>query len=225
MDLQLSLDITLRDQATLERFVAGNNQELIDILQTLGSDNKVRMIVITGLSGSGKTHLLQAACRQVDHAIYLPLKDLPELDSGVFEALGASPLVCLDDLQALAGSEQMQLALFSLINELKENSRSFVFSLDQPINQAGFILKDLVSRLQGCVHYHLETPQDRHKADFLQADAQRRGLELTDEVVSWILTHTPRDMPNLVSLMNRLDQESLRSQRRPTIPFIKQILQ
>lgn len=223
--MQIPLDITLRDQATLERFVAGDNRELIDVLQSLGSDSEVRMIVITGLSGSGKTHLLQAACRQVDHAIYLPLKDLPDLDSSVFEALGGSPLVCLDDLQVLADSEEMQLALFSLINELKENNRSFVFSLDQPVDQAGFVLKDLVSRLQGCASYPLEAPQDRHKADFLQADAQRRGLQLSDEVVSWILTHTPRDMPNLVSLMNRLDQESLRSQRRPTIPFIKQILQ
>jgi DnaA family protein len=222
--VQLSLDIALRDQATLDRFIPGNNQELVNLLGSLADSATQQMIVISGLKGSGKTHLLQAACRQVRHAIYLPLGSIAEPSPDIFEQLSDHPLVCLDDLQAIAGNNEMQLALFSLMNGLREQQRSFIASLDCRIDQAGFSLKDLVSRLQACGHYAVEAPQDQHKIDFLKMDAQRRGLQLSNEVISWILTHTPRDMANLVSLMNRLDRESLRSQRRPTIPFIKQML-
>jgi len=222
---QLPLDITLRDEATLDRFVAGHNQELFDLLQRLTPSQAQKMILITGVAGSGKTHLLQAVCRQTRHAIYLPLAMISQLSVDIFEGLADRPLVCLDDLQMLSGNPEMQLALFTLINDLRESGQSFVFSADRKIDQAIFGLKDLVSRLNACAHYHLELPGDDQKMAFLKGDAHRRGLQIGNDVISWILTHTPRDMTNLRSLMNRLDQESLRSQRRITIPFIKQVLQ
>jgi len=118
----------------------------------------------------------------------------------------------------------MELALFTLINELKEKGKSLIFSANSKLDQMGFELKDLVSRLSAFMHYYLEMPGDGHKTVFLQEDARRRGVQINNEVVNWILTHTPRDMANLIILMNRLDQESLRSQRKITIPFIKQVL-
>jgi len=224
VSVQLPLDITLRDEATLDRFVTGHNQELFDLLQRFSPSQAQSMILITGVGGSGKTHLLQAVCRETAHAVYLPLAMLARLSGDIFEGLADRPLICVDDLQVLSGNAEMQLALFTLINDLKENGQSFIFSADRKIDQAVFGLKDLVSRLNACARYHLELPEDTHKLAFLRLDAHRRGLQIGNDVINWILTHTPRDMTNLVSLMSRLDQESLRSQRRVTIPFIKQVL-
>lgn len=223
MSVQLPLDITLRDESTLDRFVVGQNTELFDLINRLG-DSQNQMILIAGVSGSGKTHLLQAICRHTDDAIYLPLAMIDELSPDIFENLAKRPLVCLDDIQAIAGDADMELALFTLINELKEKGSSFVFTTENKLDQTEFELKDLVSRLSACAHYYLEMPGDGHKTIFLQDEARRRGVQMNSEVASWILTHTPRDMANLISLMNRLDQESLRSQRKITIPFIKQVI-
>ena len=221
---QIPLDIVLRDEATLDQFLVGHNRELVHQLQTLGSGYEPMRILITAVSGAGKTHLLQAASRIVPQSIYLPLSVFTRLDPAIFEGLASCPLVCIDDLQVLSGDASMQLALFTLINELTENCRSFIFAADRTIEDLDLSLQDLQSRLQACVLYRLELPDDDHKRLYLKANAQRRGMQLGHEAINWILTHTPRDMDSLILLMNKLDQESLRRQCKVTIPLIKQIL-
>ena len=222
MSSQLPLDITLRDEATLERFVVGNNQELVDLLLNFEPVKQPRMIQLTGIEGCGKTHLLQAVCRRIEHAIYLPLAVIPRLSQDIFEGLAQRPLVCLDDIQVLAGNAELELALFTLINDLKEHNRSFIYSTQQPVD---FTLKDLHSRLSGCEHYPMESPEESHKKEYLSVEARRRGLQMSEDVVRWVLTHTSRDMSSLIALMQQLDRESLRSQRRLTVPFVKQVVE
>ena len=223
MGEQLPLDIALRDEATLDRFVAGDNAELLKLLNSL-DPVQGQMVLIAGPTGSGKTHLLQAVARRHPDSIYLPLLDLPVLTAEVFEGLASRPLICLDDIHALAGDPGQELALFGLINEVRDLGHSLLFSTAHPLEQAAFDLRDLVSRLAACVRYSLEFPDDQHRKNFIQDDAARRGLELSEEVISWILTHMPRDMPSLTALMALLDRESLRSQRKVTIPFARQVL-
>ena len=219
----MPLDIALRDEATLERFVTGDNAELIELLTRFDPERQ-QMVVITGVEGSGKTHLLQAVARSQDGSIYLPLADLPAVTEDAFEGLSSRSLICLDDIQVLAGDPPTELALFGLINEIRDLGHSYLFSLACPLEQAGFRLQDLVSRLAASVRYSMELPNDLHKKHFLHDDAARRGLELNDEVIGWILTHMPRDMPSLTAFMALLDRESLRSQRKITIPFVRQVL-
>lgn len=223
MGEQLPLDIVLRDEATLERFVQGNNAELVELLAGMSQANG-QMILISGIAGSGKTHLLQATCRLAKDAMYLPLEQLPGLSPAVFDGLSSRLLVCLDDIHLLAANPELELALFGLINEIRDSGHSFVFSSRSPLDQSGFELQDLVSRLSACMQYALELPDEANKISYLREDAARRGLELGDDVISWMLTHMPRDMPSLASFMMQLDRESLRSQRKITIPFAKQVL-
>lgn len=223
MGEQLPLDIVLRDEATLERFVQGKNGELVEVLASMNPANG-QMILISGTTGSGKSHLLQATCRRALDAMYLPLEQLPVLSPAIFDGLSSRPLVCLDDIHLLAANPELELALFGLINEIRDSAHSFVFSSRSPLDQAGFKLQDLVSRLSACMQYALELPDEANKISYLRDDAARRGLELGDDVISWILTHMPRDMTSLASFMTQLDRESLRSQRKITIPFAKQVL-
>ncbi len=223
MGEQLPLDIVLRDEATLERFVQGNNGELVGVLASMNQANG-QMILISGTTGSGKTHLLQATSRRAEDAMYLPLEHLPVLSSAVFDGLSSRALVCIDDIHLLAANPELELALFGLINEIRDSGHSFVFTSRSPLEDAGFELQDLVSRLSACMQYALELPDEENKISYLRDDVARRGLELGDEVISWMLTHMPRDMPSLASFMMQLDRESLRSQRKITIPFAKQVL-
>lgn len=223
---QIPLDIVPRSGAMLERFVVGNNRELLHQLTVFDAHKKRQMMGITGVPGCGKTHLLQAVSRRNEHSIYLPLSMIDELSPAIFEGLSERPLICLDDLHLIAADAAMQFALFTLINSLIDNNQSLIFSSRRRVEHIGLSLKDLASRLQGCTHYRLELPEDSHKMDFLRAEAQRRGLRLSEGVSNWILTHTPRNMADLTALMQRLDHESLSHRREIiTIPFIKSMLQ
>jgi DnaA family protein len=67
------------------------------------------------------------------------------------------------------------------------------------------------------------TEDDRLQA--LQLRARHRGLELPAETASYLMSRTRRDMASLYELLDRLDAEALRTQRRLTIPFVRGVIE
>ena len=85
-------------------------------------------------------------------------------------------------------------------------------------------LPDLRSRLSQCVRLMLEPLDDAGRADVLRLRAQRRGLQLEDTAIDWLLRRVDRDLASLTELFDRLDRESLAAQRRLTVPFLRRVL-
>jgi DnaA family protein len=65
---------------------------------------------------------------------------------------------------------------------------------------------------------------DVQKMDHLRAEAGRRGLQLGEDVVAYLLTRLPRDLYSLNSFLDLLDRESLAKQRPLTIPLVREAL-
>ncbi len=84
--------------------------------------------------------------------------------------------------------------------------------------------EDLRSRLGwGDVHaLHPLTESDTRSA--LRREAARRGIELGDEVIDYLLTRLRRDMSHLMNLLDRLDGYALAEQRAVTIPLLRKML-
>jgi DnaA family protein len=51
-----------------------------------------------------------------------------------------------------------------------------------------------------------------------------RGLSLSDATARYILQRIPRDPASLFAFLDRLDAAALQSQRRITIPFVREAL-
>jgi DnaA family protein len=58
----------------------------------------------------------------------------------------------------------------------------------------------------------------------LLESAKRRGLELRADVVGYIMRRCPRDAGSLLEVLDKIDRESLRTKRRPTLWLIRQVL-
>ena len=71
--------------------------------------------------------------------------------------------------------------------------------------------------------YQLQPLTDAEKIAALRLRAQRRGLEMTEEVANYLLTRFPRDTPSLFALLDKLDTATLAAQRRLTIPFLRSL--
>lgn len=224
MSHQLPLDFRPGEDSTLARFIQGGNAELLNLLRKQETDSPSIQLYIYGPPGTGKTHLLQGSARQQEAAFYLPLAEVAPLKAGLFNALEDFELVCIDDIDRVAGNRAIEVEVFNLINLLRELDRSYIFSTRKSPDRSGFYLKDLVSRLNACVKYKIQEPEDHDKRVFLKNNADMRGMHLPDEVIDWVMSYTPRDMKSLSSLVARLDVESLREQRRITIPFVKNLL-
>jgi DnaA family protein len=232
--MQLPLNIHLSEVNRFSNFISGQNEELVTSLEdnivSLSADAKpgVEILFIWGGAGAGKTHLLQAACQkardlEID-SVYLPLGQ-PGVDQpGILDDLSSLPLICIDNLQDIAGEPSWEAALFSLYENMRGRGMLVVAS-DRAPSDSGFSLPDLVSRFQRGLVYGLKSLDHEQRMQVLRQRAQLRGLAISDETAAFIEKHFPRDMPSLVRLLDQLDHESLAQQRKITVPFIKSVLQ
>ena len=224
---QLTLPVTLRDDATLDNFlpVPGSEALLHALEQQLEATGEA-IIYLYGEAGSGKSHLLQACCHRAGSgALYLPLADLADYSpEEVLAGVAGMRLVCLDDLHAVAGNAAWEFALFELYNRARETGARLLVAADSAPRVIALNLEDLRSRLSWGVVYRLASCDDEQKKAVLQYRARRRGLTLPDEVAHYLVSRAPRGLDPLLDLLDRLDQASLEQKRALSIPFVKQTL-
>jgi DnaA family protein len=222
---QLPLGIRLRPANTFDLFVPGANAEAVAWLGERAGDG---VSFLWGAPGSGRTHLLQAVCHQAAAAgvrsAYVPLGE-PGLGPEVLEGLEALPLVCVDDVDAIAGNDDWERALFALFNGLRAHRAGLVCCADRPPHALGLKLPDLVSRLAWGPVFQLRGMDDEAMAAALQARASALGLEMPDEVVRYLMRRESREPAALFGRLEQLDRASLSAQRRLTVPFVKQVLE
>lgn len=224
---QLSLPVQLRDEATLENFLPGPAEEaLMQALQEQPQPSGEPMIFLHGPDGCGKSHLLQACCQRLQSdALYLPLAELLAYPPGeVLAGVESLRLIALDDLDAVIGLDAWELALFSLYNRARESGCRLLLAAQGAPRVLPVRLPDLKSRLTWGVVFHLAQPSDAQKQAILQFRARRRGLQLPVEVAAFIVNRSPRQLPVLLELLDRLDRASLTEQRALSVPFVKQTL-
>jgi DnaA family protein len=228
MSDQLPLGLTLPDSARLANFVAGPNAELVRALYAVASGGGDASLYLWGGPGLGKTHLLQAACRQSgDHGLasaYLSLGRSREPGPGILEGFEQLDLLCIDDWDVIAGERAWEEALFDLFNRMRDRGGRLVMAARSPPDALGLGLPDLVSRLGWGLVYPLRPLDDAGRLRVLQLRAQGQGFELPDETGVYLLRRCSRDLPALCALLERLDRASLAAQRRLTIPFVKSVL-
>lgn len=225
---QLPLGLS-KDEATFANYYAGKNAQILEDLKFAASGHGERIIYLYGAHGLGCSHLLQAACQyahqQRMQSVYLPLAELHQLSPELLSGLESFALVCIDDLQHIAGMKEWEEALFHLFNHIRDAGGRMIFAANDVPQALGLTLPDLVSRLSWGIVYELQPLSDQEKLSVFSMRANKRGMHLPDEVGKYILTHYSRHMGALFAALDMLDIASLAAQRRLTIPFVKRVLE
>lgn len=224
---QLPLPFSLRQSARLDNFIC-TDQFLLSSLADVATSPGRSVHYLWGSDGSGKTHLLHAVCREANRSghrtSYLPLRELIHYPVESIAGLDKSMVVCIDDAESLQARDNWQQAVFNLYNRVNDRGGSLLITAHSPPPELGLALVDLVSRFQSGPVFHLPRPDDDVKIAALTLNAKERGLILDEKSVRFLLNHYPRDLHALMDLLARLDKASLVSQRRITIPFIREVL-
>jgi DnaA-homolog protein len=234
---QLALGVRLRADAIFESFASGLNGELIAALRGGGC----APLWLWGSEGSGKTHLLQAVCAAAAGdtgagaaapnvaaqaaAAYFPLERSLALPPAALAGFENCRVLCLDDVDAIAGDLQWEQALFRLFNEAAELGTRLIFAARAAPRGIDWSLDDWRSRAAACVVYQLRDLDDAGRLEALRLRAAQRGLQLPLETADYLLRRMPRDLPSLFQILDHLDEASLVAQRRLTVPFIRDALE
>ncbi|GAA0852467.1 DnaA regulatory inactivator Hda [Aliiglaciecola litoralis] len=228
---QIVLDVDLPDEQTFDTLVEGENTLVVAHCQSLllspNSENTPFVTYISGASASGKSHLLVAMChqaaeRQLSH-FYLCLSESSPYPADMLNSMENLDLLCIDNIHLLESLPDWQRALFDLINRINETQGcKLVVSANQGPLSLNFDLADLKSRLSWGVSFNLVPLGEKEAEHALEVKARHRGLVIAPESLSYLVTHSRRDMHSLTQSLEVLQQKSLQQKRKISIPFIKQ---
>lgn len=224
---QLPLALRWPRRQRFEHFHAGANAAALAAVQALAQAPGAPWVYLHGPAGSGRSHLLLAACQAASAAgrrvQYLPLKSMHE-HIGALRGVGDSELLAIDDLGVLAGERAAEHALFDLYNQVRAGGGAMLFAADASPAQAGIGLPDLRSRLGACTQFVLKPLDDAERRAVLREQAAARGIALDEAVLDWLFARYARDLTALLDLLDRLDPASLAAKRRITVPFLREFL-
>ena len=225
---QMPLRLKLRDEAGFDNFLEGRSGSTVARIKQWLATPAVQPLLICGDSGTGKSHLLNAACLERGatgyRVLHLSLREAGGLSPRALEGFETFHLICLDELEALPPALEWEEALLHLYNRVLDACGQLLLASRAPPADQQWTLPDLASRLRAAPVVQLALLRDDQLQTLLKTRAAGRGLVMPDEVAAYILKRARRDTGVLLGLLEQLDDASLRHQRRLTVPFVKHIL-
>jgi DnaA family protein len=224
---QLPLGFEPGELFTFESFVAGENSVAAGLARQAATGEGEKQLYFWGEQGLGKSHLLQASCnlaaKQQSTVCYLTSAEISNQPVDIFDGLEQVELVCLDDIEQWLTDSQREVALFDLINRVRENNHCLMLASTLPPEEIQVKLADLRSRLSWGPVFQLRKLSDRDKFLALRYRARQNGLELPENVAEYLMQRYPRDMFGLFERLAVLDRASMAMQRKLTIPLIRSV--
>jgi DnaA-homolog protein len=226
---QMLLDLGPASVPDLDAYLPGGNAEALAWLRAWPAlDGPLSPMYLWGPSGVGKTHLLRA---MVERALALGFGViwLNAQTCQMWEAPQAEgpTLALIDDCDRLdAQAQHLAFKLFieSAAAASADTAPLFIFAaggvpaVDLPVRD------DLRTRLGWGLSFALQPLDDDGLRKALTQEATRRGMSLSEDVLSHLLTRHQRDLGSLMGLLQRLDDYALAAHRAVTVPLIKQML-
>ncbi|MBB3225658.1 DnaA family protein [Luteibacter sp. Sphag1AF] len=228
MSTQLPLALRWPRRQRFEHTYAGENAAAIEAVRLTAVSAAAPWVFVAGPSGSGRTHLLIAACQAAIDAgrtaQYLPLASMRGSRADAIRGMAGSDMLALDDIDAIAGDDLAEHALFDTFNRFRAEGATLLFAAHAPSVALDIILPDLRSRLGSCTQVLLKPLTDIERRTIMREQAKVRGIELDENVLDWLFAHHARDLGALLDLLDQLDRASLAAQRRVTVPFLRNLL-
>jgi DnaA-homolog protein len=215
---QYPLDLEPAPDHRFERFVPGANTGLLAHLQALQPGEAPTLI--QGPAASGKTHLLRALAAQWQARGWV-VQAFDAATRPPWTLLPASRLVLLDEVERLDTDQQQ--AAFALFIEAVGQGAAVVAASRLPAADLD-LRDDLRTRLAWGPGFALQPLSEADLRQVLQMEAKRRGLHLGEDLLDYLLLRFARDATHLLPLLQRLDDYALRTQRAPTVPLLRDML-
>jgi len=223
---QIRLPLRLKESASFENFYSRQNQEVVNLLQSIADPAISKVVFLYGPEGAGKSHLLQATCKamlQASAASFYVSLGMDGVQPELLMDLTAYGLVCLDDADSIAGDASWEEALLTLYESLGESGGRLLIAGRYPPGQGKFRLPDLVTRLASGGVWKVQSLSEEDLSHAIQLRARQRGIEVPDAVTAYLLRRVRRDPHTLFALLDQIDEHAFAHQRRLTVPFVRDL--
>ena len=213
---QLTFDLPAREsRARGDFFVSEANALALARLETPATWPN-RKLVLVGPEGAGKSHLAHVWAEMTGGRVLLP-GDLPGLDIPAVDAL-----LAIDNADTI--SPEQEEALFHLHNHMGSSALPLLLTARLPPARWPLTLPDLKSRMAATDSVRIDPPDDALLAAVMVKQFADRQLNVSPQVITWLVTHMDRSFAAAQHLVARLDHAALAEGRAITRPLAQKVL-
>ena len=207
---------------TFETFVVGPSNKLAYAASMAVAEHPAQNynpLLIYGDSGLGKTHLLYAIAnviRQNDPAAKIVYIKGDDFINEFIELIRAgrgnefrakyreADLLLVDDIQFVAGKEQVQNEFFHTFNTLYESGRQIVLTSDRPPSEMTLLDDRLRTRFEWGLLVDVAPPDFETRLAIVKNKAAILGMELPDKIAAYIAENVTANVRQLEGTINKI---------------------
>jgi chromosomal replication initiation ATPase DnaA len=178
-------------------------------------------LVIWGPAASGKSHLGQV-WRARAGAPMVTAADLDDREPP--DLAGEHGVLYVDGADAIAGNSRRERIALHVYNLIAERGGHILYSARTPPARWQLGLADLRSRLNALPVAAIAPPDDAVLGAVLLKLFADRQLSVGVDVVQFAVTRMERSFEAAESLVAAVDRVALASQRRVTVPLLREVL-
>ena len=196
-------------------YVSPSNQEAYDFINSWPKWIK-QIINIFGPSGSGKSHLA-SILQSKTSCLKIECNEIKDNTFFLFKTKEALIIENLDE-------KIPEKLLFSLWNIALQDNKYLLITSKQPINLYKFKLKDLVSRISGCMVIGINLPTDDLISVILAKNFSDKQINVEKKHIDYILKRIDRSYEKISQFILTLDKYSLKKGSPFGLKLIKEVL-
>jgi len=227
---------------TFETFVVGNNNNFAfgaakAVAEAPGKS--YNPLFLYGGVGLGKTHLLHAIGQHVvstKKGARVGYVSSEKFTNEYIDAIQNNSLakfrkkyrqtdvLLIDDIQFLAGKERIQEEFFHTFNALREAHKQIVLTCDRPASEIQGLEHRLVSRFEWGLVTDLQPPDVEIRQAILKKKAASMGVELTDEIVSFLAHRIRTNIRRLEGALIRVASYTSLTGKKLSVEVVESLL-
>lgn len=194
----------LRDDFNFDTFAVSGTNEMAHAAALAVADDPGKAynpFFLYGGVGVGKTHLMQAIGRKIlekNHDAEIKYLTGEEFTTGIIEAIRNKSTnefkkkyrtlsaLLLDDVQFIAGKEQVQEEFFHTFNAIQKEGGQIVLTSDKPPEEIDKIDERLRSRFQAGLIVDIGQPNFELRCAILKIKTEKQGIHLPMETIQFL---------------------------------------
>ena len=210
------------EQFTFDTFVVGPSNKLAYAASQAVAEHPAQNynpLLIYGDSGLGKTHLLYAIANVIRRndqnakIVYIKGDDfINEFIELIRAGRGSefrakyreADLLLVDDVQFVAGKEQVQNEFFHTFNNLYESGKQIVLTSDRPPSEMTLLDDRLRTRFEWGLLADVTPPDLETRLAIVKNKAAALGMDLPDKIASYIAENVTSNVRQLEGTVNKI---------------------
>lgn len=216
---------TLNPKYTMDSFVRGKSNDFAyaTAKAVIGNPGFVyNPLFIYGLSGLGKTHLMQAIAHEIldndsnKRVLYITSEKfmnemIAMIENGTNQEkerfrtkYRSIDVLLIDDIQFIAGKKATMEEIFHTFNDLKEANKQIVLSSDKPPKELKNLEERLVTRFEGGMTADIQKPDFETRVAILNNKMKGEAVALPRYVLEFIAENVTENIRELEGALLRV---------------------